>query len=501
MNGNNQDNQNNLNNGVGMDPSSLGSVSLGNTTQPNPTEATPTVNVSDTTQTVTPPTGEQQANLVQSAIENIQSSITPAEQTPTPVASAATPTPQPNPAPSVAPSTEGTTPNLEPASAPAPQPESLNPVNTANASATVASQPSNTQYSATAQSNSVLQPIPGTNPNATTNAQSTGNSNGFVEPKKEESIGTIPPEQKPKKKKGINKILFILLILVLMAGVAYGVYYYLSMGKETNNSITVDLKDVTLELNSEVPDDISSYATITGTDSKNCSVITTGIDTKKAGKYKYVVKCGDKKYEGNVTVLEDNELTIDLQEVVVSVGAENVLAENFIVADSCNKKDCKFSFVDKDKVDEYLKTAGTYEVDIKITAEDLEGTVKGSLTVINEEIKLYLVCNLESNNKITTDKYAMGSENTYIGLAYRTHEYSFKSEEDYKKAVKDKESTITYDDITGNATYNDKDKILTISNKLTEEELKTEFANEVPTAYVDFYNHYITKGYECTIER
>ena len=69
----------------------------------------------------------------------------------------------------------------------------------------------------------VARPIPGTE-----NINLANNINNFTNSNKAENIGVMPPQNdKPVKKKTMNKLLFIILIIILIGAVAYGVYYFL----------------------------------------------------------------------------------------------------------------------------------------------------------------------------------------------------------------------------------------------------------------------------------
>ena len=345
------------------------------------------------------------------------------------------------------------------------------------------------------------QPIPGTAPAATN--PTVANSNGFVEPSKVENIGTQPPQEE-KKQKPINKILFVILILALMAGVAYGVYYYLRLG----NNIKVNPKTVTVAMNEPLSSNVSDYATVKGTAAKNCSVITNEVDNTKIGSYKYTIKCGNKEYTGTIKIVEpkiepnsNSDLTVTLKDVKVTVG-ESVTVDEFIVADSCNKENCQFAFTNETGVTGNLQSPGTYTVAIDASADDTESTtIYANLIVLSSEYKLFAVCAKTDNNAEITDRIAFNTVNEFNDTAYRIYKYTFDTENDYNAVASNKLSRITYNDITGNASYNDEEKTVSIFVNLDKATLTSEYGSEFPSAYNEITSYYKDKGYTCILEK
>ncbi len=361
---------------------------------------------------------------------------------------------------------------------------------------------------ANADMSPIEQPIPGTN--GSYNATSNVNSNGFVEPTKVADVGTVPPAQKePKEKKPMNKVLFIILIVVLLAAIAYGVYYYLSLGK-SKTAINVKTNPVTLNLGDTLSTDINDYAQITGTNPKNCVLHTENVDVTNVGNYEYTVVCSEQTYKGAISIVDNAPLMANPKNVYVSVGSGEETPsvtykpEDFIEADSCNGENCVYSFNEDTDFTSYVSNPGIYEILINISdGENKTGEVISNFVVLEKPLKLFMVCSKTDAEagKTITDRLAIGPENEYINYAERVHTYTFTEEEDYLEAIGSQESTITYDDIVGQAIYNKTAKTLTIMENLGSEDLNNEAGGTFPNTYLTISEYYKAKGITCTFER
>ena len=90
----------------------------------------------------------------------------------------------------------------------------------------------------------------------------------------------------------------------------------------------------------------------------------------------------------------------------------------------------------------------------------------------------------------------------FMGIARRDYKYVFEDEQEYQNVVGKKEATITFDNITGIAYYNDKTKTLTISTDLSLATLQSENNNVFPTTFVEIQSLYKdTKSYSCSYDQ
>lgn len=86
----------------------------------------------------------------------------------------------------------------------------------------------------------------------------------------------------------------------------------------------------------------------------------------------------------------------------------------------------------------------------------------------------------------------------FLNVARRDYVYTFSSEDEYKQVIGNKDNTITFDNVTGLAIYDDENKVLTISTNLPVDQLNSENNGSFPTNYSDILKLYQEKGYPGT---
>ncbi|MEG1363873.1 MAG: hypothetical protein RSC92_05540, partial [Clostridia bacterium] len=266
------------------------------------------------------------------------------------------------------------------------------------------------------------------------------------------------------------------------------------------------MKPLVVNVDDKLSDNINDYATITGSNSVNCVLNTTNVDTKTEGEYTYKITCGKESFSGKIIVKDTVGPNVTLKDVYAQVNG-TIKPEDFI--STCSEKECTYSFSDKNLLETSLQKAGTYEVDIIVSdKKENKTTVKGQLFVLTEKVKLVFSCT-SAEEKLTTpvatkiinDRFPINETNNYLGYATRLYKYVFADEATYKTAVGDKKTTITFDNITGRATYDDKLFTLVITTNLTEENLTKEYGKAFPKGYAEISTYYEgTKKYTCTFE-
>lgn len=327
-------------------------------------------------------------------------------------------------------------------------------------------------------------------------------------------IGTVPPITNgpvianavaepavpaPPKKKGMNKTLFVIIIILALCAVGGGVYVFLN--KANNSKPAVQTKLLKIERGSSLSTDIDDYATFRNVDSSTCNFDTTEItDTKTLGaEYKFRIICGSATYIGKATIVDTIAPEVTLKEVNVGVNGE-VIAEDFI-AECKDASECTYEFKDENKVKEYLKETSSYHVPIIVKDEaGNEKEVTGTLNVSEEVTTVSLVCTKKMDTYLETTKLGL-VDSKFSKSTLRTYTFTFDNKEDYEKVRdenKDK-SEVTYQNVTGTPNFDDEKMVLVISKKVAYNDLVSEVGKEVPSAFGELKTFFEDKDYTCGI--
>ena len=126
-----------------------------------------------------------------------------------------------------------------------------------------------------------------------------------IEPKNENKQNNN--DKKPEKKGSfIKNLLFIILVLALMGGVAFGVYYYLRLAKNNENNVNVtpafNLNKMQINEGDEIPQSLSEYGDFSKIDISNCKLDTSEVKNNVPGNYTYYVMCNGPKYSESFVV-------------------------------------------------------------------------------------------------------------------------------------------------------------------------------------------------------
>ena len=145
-----------------------------------------------------------------------------------------------------------------------------------------------------------------------------------IEPKNENKQNNN--DKKPEKKGSfIKNLLFIILVLALMGGVAFGVYYYLRLAKNNENNVNVkpafNLNKMQINEGDEVPQSLSEYGDFSKIDISNCKLDTSEVKNNVPGNYTYYVMCNGSKYSESFVVKKD----LMLQHILIIQLKENNL--------------------------------------------------------------------------------------------------------------------------------------------------------------------------------
>ena len=263
---------------------------------------------------------------------------------------------------------------------------------------------------------------------AYTNPQTIHQMPGF---ENNNAIGTTPPislepEKQPKKK--TNKTWFVIIIILLLFGVGFGTYYVLNYTDLLSKApkVVITTKDLEVSKGDTLSTNINDFAEVTGTDIKNCILNTDEVDINKEGVYSYNITCGDMYKKGNITVLDNAQLTVSAKKIY-KVKGDTVDVKEFI---NNPNEEYTYEFVNKSEVESNLNGEyGTYPVKIKVTSGNKILEVNAELVVLEYKIKGYLTCESKeqvltnsSTKKVVQEKFAYSVSSTnlniYISSAY-----------------------------------------------------------------------------------
>lgn len=363
-------------------------------------------------------------------------------------------------------------------------------------------------------SNNVEQPVSMPQPMpAYTNPQTINPMPGF---ENSGAIGTTPPislepDKKPKKKG--NKILFIIIIFVALAGVGFGTYYVLNYTDllKQQATINVSTKDLEVNIGDVLSTNIMDYANVTGTDVRNCSLNTNNVDVTKIGTYEYQVTCGDNVKVGKIVVVDNNELVVETKNLY-KVKGSTLEAKEFAISANDN---LTYEFVDQNDVNTKLNgDFGSYTVRIKVTSQSGKSTeVDGKLVLMEYAIKGHTICTSKEQNvngvsavMSVSEKFAIVNDgkNGYGKIAYEIHAFKFSDETEYTSLLASYKTNnkITINNITGAASFDDTNLTITIANERDNESIISEYGENNLVNYSSIKNYFEkTLGYTCTYEK
>ena len=317
-------------------------------------------------------------------------------------------------------------------------------------------------------------------------------------------IGTVPPipdnpiptpvvnNPEPKPKKKMNKTLFVLIIVLLIAAVGVGVYIFLNVSNKTTTPNVV-LKNVEIELGSEVSSNIEDYATFNGIASSSCTLDTSAISTDTLNQeYDFTIVCNGVTYTGKAKIVDTTAPIVEVKEVTVQVGT-TVSPEDFIASCS-DASECSYQFKNEATVNGYLTQAGTDNA-VEIVVTDEAGNTANVTALLNVTVDevptVYLRCTLDNVSLVFGIIDGNFSGNV-------TRSTTFTLEESEYNNLKDTylgSANITYEDITGTPSFDDSTLTLTVSEVLTKAELDSEEATTLPTQYGELRAYFAGKGY------
>ena len=293
-----------------------------------------------------------------------------------------------------------------------------------------------------------------------------------IEPKNENKQNNN--DKKPEKKGSfIKNLLFIILVLALMGGVAFGVYYYLRLAKNNENNVNVtpafNLNKMQINEGDEIPQSLSEYGDFSKIDISNCKLDTSEVKNNVPGNYTYYVMCNGSKYSESFVVKSKDGSDEPIAPTVTkrlnvttyfnyTIKGEQLNIERLISSDD----NLTFSFKDKEKYKEDMYNLGLQKVEIKaVDEENNENTYYAFVYVINEEPKMKFKCVSPNNSLIDEIIFNKNKEN--MNNSVRMYEYTYNDTE-YSNIIETiSNGTIKINDNEGNAILDYQNKILHVN--------------------------------------
>lgn len=320
-----------------------------------------------------------------------------------------------------------------------------------------------------------------------------------------------PKDKEPKNKfvELLKKIIFIIVILAIMGGISFGLYYYLSLGnnnKNTNTAPVFVLNDIEVVVDTPLSSNILDYGDFSSLDLTDCTLNTKNVDNTKVGEYDYYVLCDNTKYTAKIKIVDEPRFVLNTKLVTKQVG-ETVTIKEFVETE----ENYAFVFEDEDKVNDYLKSeGGPYLIDIKVIDDEKhEQMISSVLLVYEKNPKFTMTCQSASNasagnegiNYYIVDKINFNDNNENMNNSTRNYEYSYGEYQAYNNAKKTiKDGKITLNDINGYAVFSDKTMTINVILDLTQDTLDKEYGSTFPTTYADISKYYKTaKNYKCSL--
>ena len=318
--------------------------------------------------------------------------------------------------------------------------------------------------------------------------------------KKEKKKKSMTPNPDKKPHDTLKKVIFVIIILLLMGAVAFGLYFYLSLGNKKKDLFSIN--DVQVYVGQTISNNISDYGSFSKVDVASCLI--TGldkVDINTPGVYEYSVTCDKIKRSAKIEVLSLVDVNFSTN---ILYKAENDVptAQEFINAE--NEYDY---LTDEMKLKDYSKTKGGPH-GIGVTISHKSGTERvgyAVLYVVETAPSMNLSC---TNNTIDKAKYEYSVSDYFIfdenrkdlGNSLRLYNYKFKEVEDFNNALLNVENNkITIDNKEGYFVMDTNELIIKIVTKLDKETISKDYTPDFPTTYTAISSYYTnTKNYTCS---
>lgn len=308
-----------------------------------------------------------------------------------------------------------------------------------------------------------------------------------------------PKQKKESKGKDLLKaIIFTVVLIILMIGVAYGLYYYLSLGNKRKKKPEIVLQNKTIYVGQAISSNINDYGTFDNIDVTSCTLDIKNVNVSEIGEYEYSVTCDESKYSAKIIVTEKNYFSLNTTIVYKNVG-DNIYANEFV----SSKESYAYTFADE-KVDT-TQVGGPYvvKINVKDSLNNME-EIYGIYFVTEKKASYNLTCkNGENSNGdikyYLTDTFDFDENQSLLNVSYRAYEMNISEKKDYYDYIYNANNgKITVGNLNGYFLRNDEKRRITIINGLSQNALDLEYQGSFPTSFADIAAYYQnTKKYSC----
>lgn len=264
-------------------------------------------------------------------------------------------------------------------------------------------------------------------------------------------------EEKPKKKVSASSIIILIVLLIGLAGAVYYSVFYkdmfnLGLGNGGGSQTPLAAKEVTIELGSEIPTDITVYMNraLNATEYK---LITSKINNNEVGEYSFEVTYNGNTYKGTAKVVDSAGPTVTTKDVTVA-SAGMVAATDF-VDDCTDLSGCTVEFSSDYDASQYTEN-GTYTVTLVATDQYNNTTTVSANLIIDDTAgntattsKYTCTKSSPSSDYAATIAYALeftiDDSNNVIGVTDK-RTYTFDTADELTKHKDAGDSNFTYDE-------------------------------------------------------
>ena len=231
--------------------------------------------------------------------------------------------------------------------------------------------------------------------------------------------------QKVKNRKG-NKTKIIIIVVCLIVIIASLIIFITTKShKKGNQNQKIVLRDqISLEINSKIPDKDIFFKELANVDENDIKIDYSNIDFKNIGNYTAIVELYNKKYKVKVNIVDTIAPNLVVKNITINKG-EKYKATDFVTSCTDNSnKECKIDFYNVsldengNKIDysKYEKE-GTYDVQIIATDEAKNHTIKKVKLIIGTNTKPKPNNCKFGNNEYDKDNYTMSLDISTNGCA------------------------------------------------------------------------------------